>query len=439
MLIETPQKSFLSIIKKPFMIYAGLPKSIYVLFIVTVVNGLGMFVFPFMTLLLTKKIGLDTQAAGNFLFLMSLAYTPGAILGGKLADHFGRKKVMMITQAISVAFLIPCGFLGNSWWIMVFIMGSLLFDGITDPSRSAMNTDLTNPENRQAAFSLLYLGHNLGFAGGPLIAGFLFYNAPEWMFWGNAIAAGLALILVLVFVPETKPTKEQIAESLKSDSTEKAHKGNLFQALLSRPFLIFYILIATWYGFVYSQHRFILPLQTEALLDKDGAPLYGLLMTLNAVIVVVLNAPIVALLKKFTPIINSAIAGFLFAFGFGILSLANFIPNIGLFVFFMFSTLLWTLGEIVDATNSNVYIANHTPMSHRARFNAILPLIGGIGWLLSTPVSGYLLKVIGIQFTWAIMALIAFAAAFGMILLNKAELKAKAKGKITEENLEEVE
>jgi MFS family permease len=39
------------------------------------------------------------------------------------------------------------------------------------PASTAMTTDLTNPRNRKAAFSLLYLGGNVGFAVGPLISG----------------------------------------------------------------------------------------------------------------------------------------------------------------------------------------------------------------------------------------------------------------------------
>jgi Na+/H+ antiporter NhaC len=52
------------------------------------------------------------------------------------------------------------------------------------------------------------------------------------------------------------------------------------------------------------------------------------------------------------------------------------------FCYFLLSTVIWTLGEILQATNTNVYIANHTPISHRGRFNAILPIIIGSGGCL---------------------------------------------------------
>ena len=37
--------------------YRGLPKEIYVLFAARIVNSLGAFVFPLLTLILTEKLG----------------------------------------------------------------------------------------------------------------------------------------------------------------------------------------------------------------------------------------------------------------------------------------------------------------------------------------------------------------------------------------------
>lgn len=401
--------------------YMHLPKSIYVLFVATIVNGVGVFVFPFMTLILTKQLGFSAKTAGFIMMLMSLAYVPGSVMGGKLADRFGRKRVMMVTQLVSVAAFIPCGFLIGSQTTIVFIMISLFFDGITDPARGAMNVDLTTPDNRQAAFSFLYLGHNLGFALGPLIAGFLFNAAPSWMFWGNAIAACLAMILVQSFVPESKPTAEQIEASYHTDSTEKAVKGNILTALLSRPFLLLYVFITTWYGFVYAQHRFLLHMQTEAFLGSGGAPLYGALMTANALIVVAFNIPVIALFRRFGPVVNTAISGFLYAVGFGMLAFTR-TP-----LLFFVSTFVWTLGEILNSVNSNAYVANHTPMSHRGRFNAVLPIIWGFGWAIATPVSGAAKDAFGLEITWIAIGIIAALSATGVLVLNGAEAAYRAR------------
>ena len=95
----------------------------------------------------------------------------------------------------------------------LFIILNLLFDGAVDPARSALMTDVTVPENRQVSFSFNYLGHNMGFAIGPIVAGFLFYRAPNWIFFGNAIVSTISIIFVAFMVPESKPDQKAIEAS----------------------------------------------------------------------------------------------------------------------------------------------------------------------------------------------------------------------------------
>jgi MFS family permease len=282
-----------------------------------------------------------------------------------------------------------------------------------------MYTDLTNPENRQAAFSLGYLGHNLGFAFGPLIAGFVFWSAPAWLFWGNALAILAASSLVLLLVPESRPTQEAIDASIGSGSSEEAHVGGLLSALLSRPLLLVYTLVTTLYGFVYAQHRFALPLQTEALFGPGGAKLFGSLMTLNAVFVILFTTLMVRLTKGRKPIWCVAVGGLLYALGFGMIGLAT-TP-----LLLCLSTGIWTLGEIVVATNDGSYVANHTPMSHRGRFQSVLPIIGGAGFAASSSIVGNLISKRGLAPVWPLMGAVAAAAAGGVALLGLIEARAE--------------
>jgi MFS family permease len=409
------QTRLISSLNVLFGVYRGLPKPLYTLFAITIVNSMGIFVFPFLTLYLTSRLGMSRTEAGTFLFIISLLYIPGNFVGGKLADRFGRKKIMVAGQVISASLFIPCGFSAFSALIPALVLASVFFDGITDPARSAMMTDLTTPENRRTAFSLHYLGHNLGFAVGSLIAGFLFEHASSWLFWGNAIAALLAISILGFTVPETKPTQAQIDATIGSGSTEEAHKGTLLQALMSRPFLILFTMLTSWYGFVYAQHRFALPLQTKAFFGTSGAAIYGSMMTLNAALVIFLSTPVMAWTKKWKPINAVALAGFFYMIGFGMIGGSK-----TLFLMYA-STVLWTLGEIVNATNEGAYVANHTPISHRGRFNAILPFIGGLGWMISPPVTGKLIDMTSLGAVWPMIGAIAGISAMLIWVLGKIE------------------
>ncbi|MDD3671223.1 MAG: MFS transporter [Sphaerochaetaceae bacterium] len=400
-----------------FSLYKGLPRPVYVLFVATIMNGVGIFVYPFLVLLLTQHLGYTDAWAGVFMSVAALAYLPGSFIGGKLADKIGRKRVMVIGQLLASCMFVVCGFLGNSQLVPFFILMNLLFDGMTDPARSALMTDVTDQENRQASFSLNYLGHNLGFALGPVIAGLFFYKAPQWLFFGNAIAATISIIFVAFSVPESKPDQAAIEASFKSNSTEKAHPGGLFKALFSRPRLLLLAVCVTFFSFTYSQSLFALPLYTTRLFGKAGATLYGTMMSLNAVVVVCSNAFIVMALKKSHPLRSIALAGVLYAFGFACMGLAR-TP-----LWFYLLTVVYTLGEVVDATNTHYYIANNTPMSHRARFSAILPVIMGTGHAIAPVIGGQVSSRHGLGVLWVLVGITAIIGAIGVFILYLTEPK----------------
>lgn len=396
-------------------LYKGLPKPVYALFFATIMNGLGIFVYPFMVLLLTQHLGYSDAWAGTFMFFTALAYLPGSFIGGKLADKIGRKRVMIASQLLASAMFMVCGFLGKSHLVPFFIILNLMFDGSADPARSALMTDITTTENRQVAFSLNYLGHNVGFAMGPLIAGLLFYRAPQWLFFGNAIAGTLSTIIVGFTVAESKPDEKTIEASYHSDSTEKGYKGGWIGALLSRPRLLILAICITFFSFAYSQSLFALPLYTTELYGEAGATLYGSIMSLNAVVVVFSNAFLVMALRRFHPLRNIALAGVLYAIGFSCMGLVH-TP-----IWFYVLAVVFTLGEVIDATNTHYHIANNTPITHRARFNAILPVIMGTGHAVAPLIGGQISTAYGLDVLWIIVGITAIVGALGVFMLYLTE------------------
>ena len=120
----------------------------------------------------------------------------------------------------------PCPFLGNSVLIPVFLILSGMFAGAAQPVSSAMITDLTDKENRRQAFSLLYMGTNIGFSIGPMIAGFLYKNHTNWIFYGNAFAILISLVLILLFVEDEGRSRKFYprCEFLQAEDVARARK-----------------------------------------------------------------------------------------------------------------------------------------------------------------------------------------------------------------------
>ena len=399
--------------KAPLSINRTPPTPIYTLFLSTVINSVGVFVYPFLTLYLTQRLGYPPAKAGLFLTVASILYVPGSLLGSALADSIGRKWVAVPCEILMNSCYLAAGFLEGTEWVPLLVLAALFFDGMVDPAREAMKTDVTSIENRQASFSLIYLGHNLGFAIGPVIAGLFFYRSPSWLFFGNAIAGFLSVLLIIFRIEETKPSKETIEESRRWKSGERAEEGGALKALFSRPRLLVFSLCATCFSYAYSQTLFALPLLTTALFGPGGAPLYGRMMALNGVVVVLLTPLIVMVGRRLTPLSNITISGLLYTIGFSLFAFATTEPV------FLLLVSVYTIGEIVNATNQGYWIANNTPISHRGRFSAILPIIMGTGHAIAPVIGGAIIQYTDLSVLWLTTGLAALAGTVGIAILRR--------------------
>ncbi|WP_432662121.1 MFS transporter [Wukongibacter baidiensis] len=373
--------------------------------------------FPFLTMFLTSNLGLGEKRAGFYVMLSSFAFAFGSLFGGKIADVVGRKNTFIIFQGVAAICFIPCGFLGNSMIIPWLVILSTFFIGGARPATSAMLIDVTTPENRKEAFSLLYLGMNIGLAVGPLIAGFLLYrNYIKFLFLGDAATTFIALILIGIYIKDTMPSDEEIRESQDSSSEERAEEGNIVSVLLKRPMLLTFAIISIIISFVYSQFTFSIPIQTNELFGEIGKKYFGIIMTTNALTVTLLTVFVTNATKRIKPILNMVISAIFYAIGFGMIFYIN---NLSLLVV---STVIWTIGEIIGHTNSGVYIANHTPISHRGRFNAILPMISGAGYSIGPMIMGGVIENSGVKVVWPVVFILSIVSAtlmYGLYLIEK--------------------
>ena len=84
--------------------YSGLKREIYILFVGKLVTAMGSFVWPMLTFLLTEKLGFNDGTAAMLIATAGLISLPVALLGGKLADRFRRKNIIILffgeTQSI---------------------------------------------------------------------------------------------------------------------------------------------------------------------------------------------------------------------------------------------------------------------------------------------------------------------------------------------------
>lgn len=401
-----------------FKSYAGLPRPIYFLFAGRIINRMGDFVHFFLAIYLTTVLNMSESAAGSFIMIYALLRLVGGYLGGKLADSLGRKRATLLVNGAAGTIIGLCGFFVDSPHIAYLVVSSGLFAGAFRPVTQAMLTDLTRGPERRTAFSLLYLGTNIGVAVGPLIAGFLFEHALRWIFWGDGITTGIYLLAVLFFVPETVPGED--AEEPESPGEQRTSDTTL-RAFLRRPVLVLFSLLMLIAAMIYSQHTFTLPLQLGALFGDRGARYFGFIMSANAVTVILCTTLILRITRRFGALRNIIFSCLFLGLGFGALGFFDWLPAM------LLLTVIWTLGEILLVTNEGVYLASHTPINLRGRFAGLLATVSGLGFVIGPKLSGFLLERISYRALWRSAGGAALLLALLLILLERFEGAAQSR------------
>jgi MFS family permease len=396
--------------------YKKLPKEIYVIFICRIINSMGTFVFPLLSLILTQKIGFTKVQAGGFVSLLAIAQVPSMLIGGKLADSIGRKKIIIIFQTLGALCYIMCGLIGPSMSMAYIIVLASSLYAMARPAYDAVSADLTTPDNRRNSYSLLYMGWNIGFAIAPAVGGLLFKNHLPMLFIGDAVSTFISTVLFAVYIKETRKQKENMPEAV--NVLEQHEEGSVFKVLFKRRILLYYALIMFIYEFTYAQWGFTLPLQMGDVFGSDGARLYGLVAGLNGIIVIVFTPLVTLCIKRVRPLKAIAFGGGLYALTFSLLCFKTHLAVYFAFIFIM------TIGEVMISINNGTFIANHTPASHRGRINSILPIIIGIGPAIGPMIMGNFMEKHGHTVTWIVISAFILFGAACMMFLEMKERKA---------------
>lgn len=415
----------MTLIKRMFQTYKGLPKSVYIIAIARFINAVGLFIFPLLTLLLTKKIGISESETGFWIAVSGFSSIPMSIIGGKLTDIFGRKKLVIIPNIIAALLYSLCAFIEPSMLMVYMIIGAGSILHSSWPAMNSLIADMTTPDNRDQSFSLSYLGNNLGFAVGPLIGGLLFNNHLKLFFLIDAGTTLISTVMIAILVKETffKATEET------SRDLERSVTGTAVRVLIKRPIILIFSFLLLGYHFVYAQWSFLMPIHLESLFIDEGAKLFGGFASLNGLVVIIFTPIITTVFHKMNNLKKSVVAGLFYGVGFGILGF------IEVKLAFFMSVFIFTLGEILLVISTMPFLSNHTPVSHRGRINAIVNIIMGIGHMGGPLLVGYLLGFISISTTWKLVGLVAFVSAIGLLILDCFDPKASQNKNTLNENI----
>ena len=393
---------------KILKMYLNLPRNIYIMLFVKFINALGQFVVPFLSLFLTIKLGYSTVFASSIITLAVLIGIPGSMFGGILADKWDKKSTYILTQGSAAFCILLCGFLSNNQLLLFLLLLSTFFSSAVRPVLNAFVYDMVEVKDQKAAYSLLYLGLNVGVSVGPLIAGFLFKHYLTLFFVGDALTSFIAVFLVAFFV------KVKVQKPHHIINKDKSGLLNAIKNFLHNPQLSIFFIIYLFMSFIYGQHSFSLPLMLKEIYPDKSSVYFGYLMSINAITCVSATTFITYFTRNKSMLFNISLAGLFMGLGFGILGLNT---NIMIYVL---STILWTIGEILLSTNVSIYIVQHCAITMQTRASAFQNIVNAAGNSLGTLTMGLVITHLGIHMVWPIIFVMGMFSFLSMRIFERS-------------------
>ncbi|MHB8628742.1 MAG: MDR family MFS transporter [Aggregatilineales bacterium] len=352
---------------------SGLPRTFWYLFAGTFINRVGIFVLPFLSLYLTTQRGLSIERTTQIISLYGIGSFTSQIGGGFLSDRLGRRLTMIVSFFGTAALEIILGSVTDFGALAVTTLLFGLFSDLYRPASSALIADVVPAHDRPRAFALRYWAINLGAAIGLALGGIIAQHGFVLLFIGDALTTACFGVIILLFVPETRPTAQA--------ATVSPVEGSEHVSDQRRP-LIFaglFALLTLCSASVYYQSNVTMPLdmQAKGLSTTD----YGAAMALNGLVIVLVSLPIARRMAHVPPFRVMAVAALLIGSGVGWYALS------GSAVMYALGVIIWTFGELIGSPIGSTIMAEVAPIAQRGLYQGIL----GAGFGLATfvgPIGG---------------------------------------------------
>jgi MFS family permease len=278
---------------------------------------------------------------------------------------------------------------------------------IGHPAHEAVVADLLPPHKRAEGYGIIRVVFNMAVIIAPPIAGLLISNSYLTLFIVDAVISLVSATIVILALPETKPQAPAHAKPETMKQTFAGY-GRVFK---DTPFVAF-IGVTVMMTLVYMNMNSTLGVY---LRDQHGLPEigFGWLLSINAIMVVVLQFWMTRRLEKYRPMLMMAAGSLLYAIGF---AMYGFISGFGLFVAAM---VVITIGEMVVSPFQQSLVASFAPEDMRGRYMAVSGLTWSIAFTIGPFFAGLLLDSPNPNLLWVFAGIVGILATLGFIVLNK--------------------
>ncbi|MEU1749919.1 MFS transporter [Micromonospora arida] len=388
----------------------GLPATFWYLWAGLLINRAGAFAMLFLSLYLTDVRGASEGLAGTVVGAYGAGGAAGVLLGGVLADRWGRRATLLAAHLATVGLMVALAF--TRPLLLIAVLSALIgvVHSMPSPAFVAAIVDVVPAERRSRAFNLQFWAFNLGMAVASLLAGVLAEASFTALFLVDAGATLTAAAVIAWKVPETLRLSRPAAGPPPTTGTApksiRTRRPGLHTALTDRTFLVF-VGLTFVLAVLTMQTSTIMPLAMRA--DGLGPSAYGLVVALGGALIVVGQLFVPRLIDRHRKDVVLAASTALLALGFGALAIADELA------IYLGAAVVWTVGSMLAAPPNAQINADLAPPQLRARYQSVFYLTFPAAAFVAPTLGGVSLQHLGDRH-WLIVGGLGLLAALGHLL-----------------------
>ncbi|MCP3774526.1 MFS transporter [Paenibacillus sp. MZ04-78.2] len=176
-----------------------------------VFSGIGLII-PIMPKFM-ESLGITGGIVGLLVAAFSLTQLLCSPFAGRLADSFGRKRMIVLGLIVFAFSEILYGIASSTVLLFVSRMLGGISAAMIMPAVMAYAADITTKEERAAGMGYINAAITTGFIIGPGIGGYIAEFGIRMPFYVAGVAAIIAACITLFILPESLPSKENIADT----------------------------------------------------------------------------------------------------------------------------------------------------------------------------------------------------------------------------------